>query len=68
MCLICMKCGRCPGIDRNADAAGSAAREIACLKCGAPLLGHAVACDLCGEIALVPPGESAKAERERRGR
>lgn len=64
MCLICMKCGRCPGIDRNADAAGTAGREIACLKCGAALSARATVCDQCGELVLVPPGESAKTAKE----
>lgn len=66
MCLICMKCGRCPGIDRNADAAGATAREITCLKCGAVLPAEGGVCVQCGSVALVPPGQSAGSSGKRR--
>ncbi|MFR7754566.1 MAG: zinc-ribbon domain-containing protein [Bacteroidales bacterium] len=60
MCLICMHCGKCPGVELNPDATGSGNRTLYCLKCGEEVPVGAVFCPGCGTAALVPPGLSMR--------
>lgn len=59
MCMICMRCGRCPGVEPFDELKALAESFKNCKFCGTEIPQGAVRCPECQAKVVLPPGALA---------